>query len=60
MCIGLSMSLDGSRGNGQLYFKFEHNKEYRQIQLHFWEAVTSLNPDNIVVGDIFNLLCSWF
>nr|CAG4641952.1 EOG090X0BCY [Eurycercus lamellatus] len=44
---GLSMSLDHTK-NGCFYFKFEHNKEYRQIQFTFWEAVASLNPANIV------------
>ncbi|XP_046447172.1 transcription factor 25-like [Daphnia pulex] len=44
---GLSMSLDQTK-DGCFYFKYEHNKEYRQIQYDFWEAVSSLNPTNIV------------
>lgn len=43
------MSLDHTK-DGCFYFKFEHNKEYRQVQLNFWEAVASLNPQNIVVS----------
>ena len=43
------MSLDHIK-DGCFYFKFEHNKEYRQVQLNFWEAVASLNPQNIVVS----------
>lgn len=42
------MSLDHTK-DGCFYFKYEHNKEYRQIQYSFWEAVSSLNPANIVV-----------
>jgi hypothetical protein len=45
--LGLSMSLDHTK-DGCFYFKYEHNKEYRQIQYDFWEAVSSLNPTNIV------------
>nr|CAG4637271.1 EOG090X0BCY [Ceriodaphnia reticulata]SVE73132.1 EOG090X0BCY [Ceriodaphnia reticulata] len=44
---GLSMSLDHTK-DGCFYFKYEHNKEYRQVQFDFWEAVSSLNPANIV------------
>nr|CAG4648156.1 EOG090X0BCY [Moina brachiata]SVE93198.1 EOG090X0BCY [Moina brachiata] len=44
---GLSMSLDQTK-DGCFYFKYEHNKEYRQIQYSFWDAVSSLNPANIV------------
>lgn len=44
---GLSMSLDHTK-DGCFYFKYEHNKEYRQIQYDFWDAVSSLNPANIV------------
>nr|CAG4648821.1 EOG090X0BCY [Polyphemus pediculus] len=44
---GLSMSLDHSK-DGLFYFKYEHNKEYRTVQLSFWEAVSSLDPSNIV------------
>jgi hypothetical protein len=45
--LGLSMSLDHTK-DGCFYFKYEHNKEYRQIQYDFWDAVSSLNPANIV------------
>nr|CAG4650400.1 EOG090X0BCY [Sida crystallina] len=44
---GLSMVLDHTK-DGCFYFKYEHNKEYRQIQFLFWDAVSSLNPGNIV------------
>nr|SVE75321.1 EOG090X0BCY [Daphnia dolichocephala] len=44
---GLSMSIDHTK-DGCFYFKYEHNKEYRQIQFDFWDAVGSLNPANIV------------
>nr|CAG4646493.1 EOG090X0BCY [Macrothrix elegans] len=44
---GLSMSLDYSK-DGCYYFKYEHSRDYRQIQFSFWEAVSSLNPANIV------------
>lgn len=43
------MSLDQTK-DGCFYFKYEHNKEYRQIQYSFWDAVSSLNPANIVVS----------
>ena len=49
------MSLDHTK-DGCVYFKFEHNKEYRQVQMNFWEAVASLNPENIVVIiSVFNI-----
>ncbi|KAG8224133.1 hypothetical protein J437_LFUL001827 [Ladona fulva] len=44
---GLSMSLVEMK-EGVLYFKYEHNLHYQQIQMKFLEAVESLNPDNIV------------
>lgn len=46
---GLSMSLDHTK-DGCFYFKYEHNKEYRQIQFNFWDSVSSMNPANIVVS----------
>nr|CAG4642723.1 EOG090X0BCY [Evadne anonyx] len=46
---GLSMVIDQQqKKDGFFYFKFEHNKEYRLVQMSFWEAVASLNPQNIV------------
>ena len=43
------MVLDHTK-DGCFYFKYEHNKEYRQIQFMFLDAVSSLNPGNIVVS----------
>lgn len=45
------MVLDRTK-DGCFYFKYEHNKDYRQIQFKFWEAVGSMNPGNIVVSKI--------
>ena len=42
------MSIDHTK-NGCFYFKYEHNKEYWQIQFQFLDAVASMNPANIVV-----------
>ncbi len=47
--VGLSMVLDHTK-DGCFYFKYDHNKEYRQVQFLFWDAVSSLNPENIVVS----------
>jgi len=33
---------------GFLYFKFEHNSYYQEVQKSFMKAVDTLNPDNIV------------
>ncbi|XP_064610645.1 ribosome quality control complex subunit TCF25-like [Liolophura sinensis] len=44
---GLSMSHQESH-HGNLYFNFEHSTQYQQIQRQFWEAVDSLNHQNIV------------
>ena len=49
------MSLDHTK-DGCFYFKFEHNKEYRQIQFTFWDAVSSMNPANIVVSLKFKIV----
>ncbi|KAF5273306.1 hypothetical protein FQR65_LT04728 [Abscondita terminalis] len=46
--LGLSMSLQETKSNGVHYFSYEHSQNYRQIQMKFYEAVESLNPDNIV------------
>lgn len=43
---GLSMSLKENR-NGNQYFQYEHSKEYQNVQFQFYEAVESLNPQNI-------------
>ena len=48
------MVLDHTR-DGCFYFKYEHNKDYRQVQFKFWEAVGSMNPGNIVVSDILTI-----
>lgn len=50
--IGLSMSLKETK-NGCQYFVFEHNHQYQQIQFQFYDAVESLNPQNI--GNILQL-----
>ncbi len=47
--LGLNMHLLETRGTSQ-YFAFEHNKEYRDVQFQFLDAVESLNPQNIVVS----------
>ncbi|XP_063441257.1 ribosome quality control complex subunit TCF25-like [Mytilus trossulus] len=44
--IGLSMTLKETR-NGVQYYIFEHSKDYQKIQFQFYEAVESLNPQNI-------------
>lgn len=43
--------LDTSK-QGYLSFKFEHNKEYQDVQKQFIRAVNTLNPDNIVVSNL--------
>ena len=45
---GLSMQLKETK-NGCQYFVFEHSHSYQKIQLQFYEAVESLNPQNIGV-----------
>ena len=46
--VGLSMNLKENK-NGVQYFIFEHSKEYQKVQFQFYEAVESLNPQNIAV-----------
>ena len=43
------MSIDRTK-DGCIYFKYEHNKDYWQIQFQFLDAVASMNPANIVVS----------
>lgn len=40
---------DESKG-GQQFFKFEHNKQYQNVQFQLQAAVESFNPENIAVG----------
>lgn len=42
------MSLRETCGNLN-YFVFEHNHQYQQVQFKFYDAVESLNPQNIMV-----------
>ncbi|KAL3275121.1 hypothetical protein HHI36_019892 [Cryptolaemus montrouzieri] len=44
---GISMNLLETK-NGIQYFAYEHSQSYRTIQNKFYEAVESLNPNNIV------------
>lgn len=34
--------------DGYLFFKFEHNSHYVEVQKQFMRAVDTMNPDNIV------------
>ncbi|KAK3597518.1 hypothetical protein CHS0354_018110 [Potamilus streckersoni] len=43
---GLSMRQTESKGN-DLYFVFEHSPQYQEVQIRFYDAVESLNPQNI-------------
>ena len=43
------MELEDTRGGVQ-YFRIEHSTAYQQVQCEFWDAVDSLNPQNIVVS----------
>lgn len=46
---GLSMSVSDSKGSaGVQLFNFEHSVNYRVIQNRFFDAVESINPNNIV------------
>ena len=36
--------------NGYQYFAFEHNHQYQKIQFQFYDAVESLDPQQIGVG----------
>ncbi|XP_061196986.1 ribosome quality control complex subunit TCF25-like [Saccostrea echinata] len=44
---GLTMSLKETQGNVN-YFVYEHNHQYQQVQFQFYDAVESLNPQNIM------------
>ncbi|XP_072321810.1 ribosome quality control complex subunit TCF25 isoform X2 [Eucyclogobius newberryi] len=44
---GISMSLLLSK-DGIHHFTFEHNREYQQVQFKFFDAVESMDPNNIV------------
>jgi hypothetical protein len=48
--IGLSMKVVGSICHDYVYFKYEHNTNYQKIQKRFFEAVESLNHDNVLVS----------
>lgn len=49
MCLlGISMSLVESK-DGIQHFTFEHNRDYQQVQFKFFDAVESVDPNNIVV-----------
>ncbi|XP_060074538.1 ribosome quality control complex subunit TCF25-like [Ylistrum balloti] len=43
---GLTMSLLETRGGCQ-YFTFEHSQNYQDVEFKFYDAVESLNPQNI-------------
>ncbi|KAI7802918.1 transcription factor 25 isoform X1 [Triplophysa rosa] len=45
---GISMSLVESK-DGLQHFTFEHNRDYQQVQFKFFDAVESMDPNNIVV-----------
>ncbi|XP_056109074.1 transcription factor 25 [Rhinichthys klamathensis goyatoka] len=45
---GISMSLVESK-DGIQHFTFEHNRDYQQVQFKFFDAVESMDPNNIVV-----------
>ena len=47
--IGLTMNLVETKADGQ-YFTFEHSHHYKKIQHTFWEAVDSMNPQNVAVS----------
>lgn len=49
---GLSMSLKETK-NGHKYFAYEHSSQYQQVQFKFYEAVESLDPQNI--GNILQM-----
>lgn len=46
------MSLKETK-NGVQYFLFEHSKDYQKVQFQFYEAVESLNPQNIAVCTLY-------
>ena len=43
------MSLKETK-NGYQYFNYEHSNQYQQVQFQFYDAVESLDPNNIGVG----------
>ena len=43
------MSLKETQGNIH-FFVYEHNQQYQQVQFTFYDAVESLNPQNIMVN----------
>ncbi|XP_015171519.1 PREDICTED: transcription factor 25 [Polistes dominula] len=46
---GLSMSIDSTmKSDNALYFVYEHDSSYKQIQLKFLEAVESSNPESLI------------
>uniref|UniRef100_A0AAR2J128 Transcription factor 25 (basic helix-loop-helix) n=1 Tax=Pygocentrus nattereri TaxID=42514 RepID=A0AAR2J128_PYGNA len=45
---GISMSLLESK-DGLQFFVFEHSRDYQQVQFKFFDAVESMDPNNIVV-----------
>ncbi|XP_052815110.1 transcription factor 25-like [Mya arenaria] len=49
---GLSMRMIEQR-NGCQFFVFEHSHSYQKVQFQFYDAVESLNPQNI--GDIISM-----
>lgn len=46
---GVSMSLLESK-DGLHVFAFEHSRDYQQVQFKFFDAVESMDPNNIVVN----------
>ncbi|XDV29369.1 hypothetical protein PO909_032505 [Leuciscus waleckii] len=42
------MSLVESK-DGIQHFTFEHNRDYQQVQFKFFDAVESMDPNNILV-----------
>lgn len=39
--------------SGCQYFVFEHSHSYQKVQFQFYDAVESLNPQNIGVSQLF-------
>jgi hypothetical protein len=42
------MSIDHT-ANGCVYFKYDYNQKYSEVQFKFLDAVASMNPANISV-----------
>lgn len=55
------MSLVESK-DGIQHFTFEHNRDYQQVQFKFFDAVESMDPNNIVVILFYAISCGliWF